>query len=109
MPKRIYRKLVRDKIPQIMREDGVRPMVRILPVRQFRKALLAKLAEEAEEALETRNEQSLARELADIEEVLRAIRIEFRLSSQRIEAERKRKLRARGGFRKRFFLESAHE
>ena len=43
-------KLVRDRIPEIIQSDGCRPVIRVLDEASYRQALLAKLAEEADEA-----------------------------------------------------------
>jgi predicted house-cleaning noncanonical NTP pyrophosphatase (MazG superfamily) len=43
-------KLVRDRIPEIIRADGCIPVTRVLDEPEYRTALLAKLVEEAREA-----------------------------------------------------------
>jgi len=45
-----YRKLVRDRIPEIIAAEGRHPVTRILDQADYRQALLDKLAEEAAEA-----------------------------------------------------------
>ncbi len=62
-------KLVRDKIPEIMRADGVEPQIRILDADEYRAALLHKLVEEAREVRASDLESRLG-ELADVYEVL---------------------------------------
>lgn len=44
------RKLVRDRIPEIIQAGGRHPVTRVLDEAGYRQALLAKLAEEAAEA-----------------------------------------------------------
>jgi predicted house-cleaning noncanonical NTP pyrophosphatase (MazG superfamily) len=46
----VYRKLVRDRIPEIIQSEGQHPVTRELDDRSYRQALLAKLVEEAWEA-----------------------------------------------------------
>lgn len=46
----VCRKLVRDRIPEIIKSEGRRPVARVLDEASYRQALLAKLIEEAEEA-----------------------------------------------------------
>ena len=41
----VYRKLVRDRIPQLIRSEGRRPVTRVLDEASYRQALLAKLIE----------------------------------------------------------------
>lgn len=43
---RVYRKLVRDRIPQIIATEGSTPIVRVLPEEEFAASLRSKLAEE---------------------------------------------------------------
>ena len=45
----IYRKLVRDKIPQIIREVGKQPFTRKIQGDELRQAIAAKIIEEAYE------------------------------------------------------------
>ena len=66
------RKLVRDKIPEIIQAGGGHPVTRILDDAGYRQALLAKLAEEAAEAAQA-STGDLPGELADVLEVLRAL------------------------------------
>ena len=46
----VYRKLVRDRIPEVIQSQGRRPVTRVLDEASYRQALLAKLIEEAQEA-----------------------------------------------------------
>lgn len=43
---RIYNKLVRDKIPEIISDNGEKPIVRILNDTEYKEALEKKLYEE---------------------------------------------------------------
>jgi predicted house-cleaning noncanonical NTP pyrophosphatase (MazG superfamily) len=45
-----YRKLVRDRIPEIIQAGGGHPVTRVLDEACYRQALLSKLVEEAAEA-----------------------------------------------------------
>ena len=66
---KIYNKLVRDNIPEIMIENGAKPVTRILSDEEYLRELNKKLLEEVNEYLESGN----ILELADIEEVLQSI------------------------------------
>ena len=66
---REYNKLVRDKIPEIISNNGENPKTRILDNIEYKKELDRKLLEEVNEYLKDDNIE----ELADIEEVLLAI------------------------------------
>lgn len=64
--KRIYNKLVRDNIPQLIKESGRDCTSRILNEKEYYDALLDKIVEEVEEYRISGNEE----ELADVYEVL---------------------------------------
>ncbi len=111
MTKTRYGKLVRDKIPEIVRTEGKVPNVRNLDVDSFRNELLYKLIEEAEELRKAGeyNEASkpgLIEESADVLEVMYAIFEEFDLDEGEIERVRREKLEKKGGFKDKVFLES---
>ena len=67
-----YRKLVRDRIPEIIQAEGRHPVTRVLDEAGYRQALLDKLAEEAAEAARA-SAADLPGELADVLEVLRTL------------------------------------
>jgi predicted house-cleaning noncanonical NTP pyrophosphatase (MazG superfamily) len=99
--KKVYNKLVRDRIPEIITADGCRAETRILgDDADFAKALDDKIGEEYQEFL---NNPSLE-ELADMEETIlaRADTLGGRRELERIRLE---KAKARGDFAGRIFLE----
>lgn len=101
-----YYKLVRDKIPEIIKADNEEPKVRVLEAEEFKKELLKKLVEEAEEALKTGSDKKeLEKEIGDILEVINYLIKEFGLDENKIEKIRKERRRSRGAFDKRLFLE----
>ena len=99
-----YNKLVRDRIPEIIRSTGQRPVTRVLNQGDYQAALLKKLAEEAREARQAPVEE-LPAELADVLEVLRAIASAHGLTWDQIVAAAARKRTDRGAFDGRIFLE----
>ena len=99
----VHRKLVRDRIPEIIRAEGRRPVVEVLPPEERRGALLAKLVEEAGEAADAGGED-LAEELADVLEVVRALAAGLGLSLDDVTAAADRKTAERGGFDGGLFL-----
>ena len=101
----VYRKLVRDRIPQIIESSGRRPATRVLDEESYRQALLAKLMEEAQEASHATADE-LPNELADVLEVLRALTVTAGLSWTQLVALANDKRSRRGGFKSRIFLES---
>ena len=101
----VYRKLVRDRIPEIIQAEGRHPVTRVLDDAGYRQALLAKLIEEAQEASHA-TAGDLPGELADVLEVLRALTMTAGISWPQLLALAKDKRTRRGGFGARIFLES---
>ena len=99
---KIFGKLVRDKIPEIITKNGETPIVRTLEKDEYKKELTKKLQEEVTEYLESYD----VLELADIEEVLRALVELSGVSYEDFDKMRKEKVEKRGAFKNRVFLES---
>lgn len=100
--KKTYNKLVRDKIPAIIRANGEVPVTRTLDDKEYLRELIKKLKEEtAEFAAEPSVE-----ELADIKEVMIALRIAMGIRAGELEDARRKKANKNGRFKKRVFLES---
>jgi len=98
-----YNKLVRDKIPEIIRAEGRKAEVSIIADDEhFLEALGDKLIEEAKEFSESKKIE----ELADIVEIIYTILELKHLSLAFLEKIRKAKREARGAFTRRFFLHS---
>lgn len=90
----VYNKLVRDKIPQLIRQQGDMPTVAVLDDARYLQALRAKLCEEVAEYFEAFSVE----ELADIVEVVYALVRCHGLSLAAFEELRLKKLAQRGGF-----------
>lgn len=105
----VYKKLVRDKIPEIIEQNGGKANTRILPDWEILDALRAKLYEEVFEFLCAKTAEEMIDELADIYEVLRTI--ERRHPTLKTEAENRRwtKELTNGGFERCIFLESVEQ
>ena len=95
-----YNKLVRDKIPQIIREQGEVSRIRILDREAYKTCLERKLDEEV---AEFHRDQNLE-ELADILEVLYALAEEMGATREELMEVYQKKHDSRGGFRERIFL-----
>ncbi len=96
-------KLVRDKIPEIIRADGREPVVHSADAEEYRMRLRAKLEEEVAEFLRDENVE----ELADILEVLHALAKQVGADKDELEMVREKKFQKRGGFEKRIVLDEA--
>lgn len=107
--KKRYGKLIRDKIPAIIRANGELPNTRPMDQDEYRRELLYKLIEEAEEVRQAGYDpesQGFVKELADVSEVFDAILKEFDVSIETVEATQEQRRRERGGFDDKIFLES---
>ena len=98
---KVYNKLVRDKIPEIIEEDGKICRTRILSDEEYIASLEAKLNEEVAEYQADKNLE----EMADVLEVLQAICIARGYSLEELESLRAKKANERGGFADKIFLE----
>lgn len=97
-----YNKLVRDKIPAIIREGGKNPVVRILDKEEYTTCLHQKLDEEVAEFHQDQN----VGELADILEVVFALAADLGISQEMLMETYDKKHLERGGFADRVFLTS---
>ena len=98
---KIFNKLVRDKIPEIIESNNEICKTKILSENDYLIELNKKLQEEVGEYLASGEIE----ELADIEEVLRAILDIKECSYDNFERIRKSKVDMRGAFKERIFLE----
>ena len=98
---KVYNKLVRDKIPEIIEEDGKKCVTHILSDEKYIEALETKLNEEVSEYQADKNLE----EMADILEVLQAICIARGYTLEELEIMREKKANDRGGFVEKIFLE----
>ncbi len=94
-------KLVRDKIPEIIRKDGKIPIIRVMEEEEYLQELDKKLNEEV---AEYQADKSLE-EMADVLEVLFAICEARGHSVDELLALKKAKAEKRGGFQDRLFWE----
>ena len=102
---KVYNKLVRDKIPEIIMNDNRMPITRVLDNEEYIKELNKKLQEEVSEYLEDDNVE----ELADIVEVVYGILNAKNISIEEFEKIRIKKVNERGAFYKKIFLEKVVE
>ncbi len=100
----IYNKLVRDNIPDKIRNNGEEPITRVLDEIEFKKALEAKLGEEYQEVLEATGKDRL-KELADMLEVMKYIAILENATLDDVIAIAKEKSLKIGAFDQKIFLE----
>lgn len=94
----VFKKLVRDKVPESIEQKG--EVVTHLKISgdQLIKALKSKLLEETLEVMDTQSTSDTQEELADVLEVIHAISKHLNISMKSIEETRRQKKLKRGGF-----------
>lgn len=97
---KVYNKLVRDRIPEIIERSGNECKTRVLTDAEYIKMLDEKLGEEL---IEYRKDQNIE-ELADLMEVIFALAVALGYTLEELEAVRAEKAEKRGGFEKKLLL-----
>lgn len=105
----LYDKLVRDNIPEIIKNNGEEPIYRVLSDDEYWEYLLKKDSEELEEVRAASSLEERKKELADKLELIRAMSEFNGFVLQDIIDEADRKKEKRGGFQKRLLLEKVIE
>ena len=103
MDKKIYNKLVRDRIPEIITRSNRQLEVKTMTPAEFEVALREKMVEEAAEAREA-DVAHLITELADIQEVMHALMQLHSITSEMVHQEQEKRRLERGGFEQRLKL-----
>lgn len=101
-----YAKLVRDGIPEIIRENGESSIVYESYGSQKSRLFRSKVVEEALELLAAESEKQTIEEMADLLEIVEALRLQLKIPSADLRRVRKEKLEARGGFNRGLVLVS---
>ena len=96
-----YNKLVRDKIPEIIKRSGKVPITHIASDEEYMQKLHEKLQEEVDEYLKTEKDE----ELADVLEVIQTICHVKNINNEQLELLRKKKAEERGGFKDKIILD----
>lgn len=99
-----YNKLIRNKIPQIIKSNGKIPTTRILPKDEYIKELCKKTQEELTEYIEAKTKPDKLEELSDLLELINPLFKHEGTTIEEINNIRKKKAEERGGFSDRVFL-----
>lgn len=98
-----YNKLVRDRIPEIIKKKGGNPKIHIADRREYYKKLKEKLNEEFKEF---EKDESIE-EMADILEIIDAIIDYKKFDRRKLQVIKQKKAKERGSFKKRTVLEES--
>ena len=96
----VYNKLVRDKIPEIIKASGKTAIIEKLDDEEFKCFLLKKLIEESEELMNNPSYE----ELADVCEVIEEIIVSFNFDKEKLQNVKNNKAEKNGSFKKRILL-----
>lgn len=102
---KVYNRLVRDKIPEIMLKDHTLPITRVMEQDEYIEELNKKLTNEVNKYLETNNIE----EMVDVLEVIRAIIEAKNTTYEEIEDKRDKKAQKKGTFKEKIYLEKVLE
>jgi len=106
---KIYNKLIRDRIPEIIEKDGNTADIIILSEESFKQAIKEKLIEEATEVLNADNRDEVLSELADLQEVMDTIKQLYNINSLEVNTIQAVKALQRGKFEKRLYLKQIND
>ena len=106
---KIYNKLVRDRIPEIITINGGEPFTRILNDVEYKNELEKKLLEEYNEVHLTKTSEERIEELADMFEIIKALAILENSSIDDVIEVAKSKSIKRGSFENKIYLEKVVE
>ncbi|PFM63667.1 phosphoribosyl-ATP pyrophosphohydrolase [Bacillus cereus] len=99
-----YNKLIRDKIPQIIKTNGKTCTTKTLSKNEYIKEICKKTQEELTEYLEANTKEHKLEELSDLLELINALAEHEGTTLEEINTIRKKKVEERGGFSDRVFL-----
>ena len=97
-------KLVRDKIPQIIRKSGKKPVSKKLNQEQYINELRKKTQEELQEYLTAETDEEALEELADLLEIIHSLAKVHGSTIEEVDKIRVDKAAKRGGFTDKVFL-----
>ena len=98
-----YDKIVRDRIPEIIKKKGGNAVIHIADDKEYWLKLKEKLGEEIKEFIDSESVE----EMADVLEVLEAV-IKFKkFKKRRLNTVKAKKFKERGGFKKKIILDES--
>lgn len=109
MKKIYYNKLIRDNIPNRIKETGGDYEIVKLKIKEFEEELIKKISEESSELFSAKNREEFISELADVIDVIDELRELKGISDNEIKNAQEKSFKKKGGFKKRLFLKWASD
>ena len=106
---KVYNKLVRDKIPQIIQNEGKVVYYSMLDGENLRKMLKVKLIEESRDVSKAMTKEEMINELADVSEVIEAIYEVFGIEEIDVDLVKNKKIQEKGAFKSGAYLMCVEE
>jgi predicted house-cleaning noncanonical NTP pyrophosphatase (MazG superfamily) len=101
---KVYNKLVRDRIPEIIKSSCKLCKIRILHEDEYVQELRKKAFEELEEYMSVKDDETAIEELVDVLEIIHALAEYHGVSIEKVEKVRVQKAEKRGRFKEKIFL-----
>ena len=99
-----YHKLVRDKIPEIIKKSGGLAEFKKLTAKQFEKELLKKVGEESSALPGVKSRKELIDELADVTAVVDEVKKFKKITEKELRTAIDANMDRKGGFKKKLYL-----
>jgi predicted house-cleaning noncanonical NTP pyrophosphatase (MazG superfamily) len=99
-----YNKLVRDKIPEVIKKAGGVSEFKKISSKRFGIELLKKVGEEATGLLSAKSKKELMSEIADVVAVVDEIKKFKKITDGELKAAMKANMERKGGFKKKLYL-----
>ncbi len=96
-------KLIRDKMPKIMRASGIQVFERVMENDEYLRRLKEKILEEAKEVIASESDKEMREELADLMEVMLALAKVYGMEFGDIQQAAEQKRVEKGGFDNRIY------
>jgi len=98
-------KLVRDRIPEIIKESGDKPKFIVLTRdARYYEEVKKKIAEEARELCSAERKEEVVDEIVDIQELIDILLAALGMTKSELRTLQRKKNKERGGFKNRIFL-----
>lgn len=97
-------KIVRDRIPELIENEGRVAYIRVVQGNELKQRLSAKLLEEAYEVVDSTSKKDITEELVDVLDVVDALISAYDIDKDELNSVRRDKKNAKGNFSKGYLL-----